>query len=399
METAESRLPSLFIIPLVQFLVGILLFIALLHGQRDLTVLALLILGITIGARLWSKLSISRIRCSALVDKDRLFPDEPLALQVSGENAKFLPVWLQIGVPVENALEPAFGEKGFTGECGLFWYQKARFDWKLIARRRGLHRVGPVQVKVGDLLGFFPRERRSGNEIQVLVYPKIVPFRPFSLPRRDFFGTPGARSPVQDPVYILGTRDYQHWRPARHIHWKASARQNRLQEKLFEPSEQEKVLLAIEVSQFERSNASENFERTLEVVGSLAVQSHQQGYAVGLVTNGIVEGGPPVLPIARSPHQAMSILEILARLKMKASGSLTDALHRTSTLPWGLSCVHFSHRTDQDTRDAAQYFFHKRVPTILVVCSSAEIGEQDRPIPAVTVYRMDEIRMEETQRG
>ncbi|MBW1691959.1 MAG: DUF58 domain-containing protein, partial [Deltaproteobacteria bacterium] len=49
---------------------------------------------------------------------------------------------------------------------------------------------------------------------------------------------------------MLGTRDYQNWRPARHIHWKASASHNRLQEKVFEPSEQEKVLLAVEVSQF-----------------------------------------------------------------------------------------------------------------------------------------------------
>jgi uncharacterized protein (DUF58 family) len=398
METVESRPASIFISPFVDFLVGVCLFIALLHGQRDLTLLAFLVLGITIGARLWSRLSLSGIRCSSMVDKHKVFPDESLALHVSAENAKFLPVWLQMSVPVEGALEPSSAEMSFTSECGLLWYQQARFDWELIARRRGVYRVGPAHMKVGDLLGFFPREKRTEGDIHVIVYPRLVPLKPFSLPRRDFFGVPGAKSPVQDPIYILGTRDYQHWRPARHIHWKASARHNRLQEKVFEPSEQEKVLLAVEVSQFERDNASESFERTLEVVGSLAVQCHQRGYALGLVTNGVVEGGPPILPMGRSPQQLPSILEILARLKMRASGKLADTLYRALEIPWGLSCVHFSHEQDEGTRANAQYFSHRRIPMISVVCSSRALWEGDGHKLGSKMYCLDEIRIEEAQK-
>jgi uncharacterized membrane protein YhhN len=81
MEAPETRIPSIFIVPLMQFLVGVCLFIALLNGQRDLTVLALLILGIMIGARLWSRVGLSGIRCSSIVDMDKLFPDESLALE------------------------------------------------------------------------------------------------------------------------------------------------------------------------------------------------------------------------------------------------------------------------------------------------------------------------------
>lgn len=390
-------MPTIFIVPLMQFLVGACLFIALLHGQRDLTVLALLVLGITIGARLWSRLSLSGIRCSSMVDKHKVFPGEPLALHVSVENAKFLPVWLQMSVPVESALDPSSGEMSFTMESGLLWYQRARFNWGLVARRRGVHRVGPPHMKVGDLFGFFPREKRAEGDLHVIVYPRLVPLKPFSLPRRDFFGVPGAKSPVQDPIYILGTRDYQHWRPARHIHWKASARHNRLQEKVFEPSEQEKVLLAVEVSQFESDNASEDFERTLEVVGSLAVQSHQRGYAVGLVTNGVVEGGPSMLPLGRSPQQLSSILEILARLKMRAHGNLADTLYRALELPWGVSCVHFSYGQDEATLAIAQYFSHRKIPMIFVVCSPRGPSEKDGHKVVGKLFSLDEIRIEEAQ--
>jgi uncharacterized protein (DUF58 family) len=249
-------------------------------------------------------------------------------------------------------------------------------------------------MRVGDLFGFFTKEKSTGTEIEVIVYPRLVALMSFSLPRRDFFGVPGAKSPVHDPIYILGTRDYQHWRPARHIHWKASARHNRLQEKVFEPSEQEKVLLAVEVSRFERDQASESFEQTLEAVGSLAVQCHQRGYALGLVTNGVVEGGPSILPIGRSLQQAPFILEILARITMRTEGSLADILYRALELPWGVSCVHFSYEQDAGTQASAQFFRNKRIPTIFVACSPHGPGEGDRHTLRGRVYSLDEIRIE-----
>jgi uncharacterized protein (DUF58 family) len=398
METLESRLPSVFIISPMQFLVGVCLFISLLYGQRDLTVLGLLVLGITIGASLWSRLSLSGIKYASMVDKHKVFPGDSVALHVSAENAKFLPVWLQMRMPVDGALDPSCGEISFTSDCGLLWYQRARFNWELVAQCRGVYRVGQAHMKVGDMFGFFPREKRTEGDIHIIVYPKLVPLKPFSLPRRDFFGVPGAKSPVQDPVYILGTRDYQHWRPARHIHWKASARHNRLQEKVFEPSEQEKVLLTVDVSQFERDNASESFERTLEAVGSLGVQFHKRGYALGLVTNGMVEGGPSILPMGRSPQQLPSILEILARLKMRANGNLADTLYRVVELPWGVSCVHFSYDQDEGTLATARYFSHRRIPMIFVVCSSRAPLELDGHKLEGKMYCLDEIRIEEAQK-
>jgi uncharacterized protein (DUF58 family) len=398
METMESRLPSAFIVWLVQFLVGVCLFISLLYGQRDLTILALLVLGITIGTNLWSRLSLSGIRCSSMVGKNKLFPGESLTLHVRAENARFLPVWLQMSMHVEGALDPSSGEMNFTSGCGLLWYQQADFNWGLVARRRGVYRVGSARMEVGDLFGFFPREKKIAGNIDVIVYPRLVPLKPLSLPSRDFFGLPGAKSPVQDPIYILGTRDYQHGRPARHIHWKASARQNRLQEKVFEPSQQKKVLLTVEVSQFERAKASESFERTLEVAGSLAVQFYERGYALGIVTNGTVSGGSSTLPMGRSPQKLSAILEILARLKMRANGSLADTMSRALKLPWDVSGVHFSYEHDEGTRATAQYFSHRRIPIIFVVCSSIAPSEGDGHPFGDKMIGLDEIRIEEAQR-
>jgi uncharacterized protein (DUF58 family) len=398
METLERQIPSVYIVRMVQFLVIICLFISLLYGQRELTILALLVLGITIGTNLWSRLSLSGVSCASTVDKHKLFRGESLALYVKADNRKFLPVWLQVSMNVEGELDSSPGKTSFTSNCGLLWYQQTRFKWRLVARRRGVYRVGSAHIKVGDIFGFFPKEKQTADDIEVIVYPRLVPLKPFSLPNRDFFGLPGARSPVQDPIYILGTRNYQHGRPARYIHWKASARHNRLQEKVFEPSEQKKILLTVEVSQFEKANASENFERTLEVVGSLAVQSYQKGYAVGLLTNGVVEGGPPFLSMGRSPQQLSSILEILARLKMRAAANLVDTLCRILELPWGLSAVHYSYEHDEETQATAQFFSHRRIPMIFVACADPSQWGVDGHKLGAKMFCLDEICIEEAQK-
>jgi uncharacterized protein (DUF58 family) len=395
METTESQLSSVYIVPLVQFMVGVCLFLSLLYGQRELTILAVLILGITIGTNLWSRLILSGIRCSSMVDKHRLFPGESLDLNLNAENNLFLPVWLQVNMRIEGALAPSSTEINFTSNCGLLWYQQTRFSYRLVARRRGVYRVGSAHVKVGDIFGFFPRKKRTAGDTDVIVYPRLVPLKPLALENRDFLGLPGATIPIQDPIYILGTRDYQHGRPSRHIYWKASARHNRLQEKVFEPSEQKKILLAIEVNQFEKANASERFERTLEIAGSLAVQSYQRGYALGFVTNGVVAGGSPWVSTGRSPQQIPAILEILARLKMRTAECFADTLRRIPELPWGLSSVHFVYKHDEDTQSTAQYFSNRRIPLIFVNCSSRLQWKGNEHAPAVKAYCLDEICIQE----
>ena len=179
---------------------------------------------------------------------------------------------------------------------------------------------------------------KTHASVDIIVYPRLVEIKPISLPRRDFYGIPGARSPVEDPVYIYGTKDYQPGSPARRIHWKASARHNRIQEKLCEPAEQEKILILLDASRFAEVRAEEEFERIIEVAASYAVWLDQQGHAVGFATNAaLAGGGSSIIPITQSPMQLSLILEALARVTMESEGRLVDILSRGTHLPWGVS--------------------------------------------------------------
>ena len=369
MEAQERGVPTVFVIPLIQFFVGALLFVALLYGRKELIILTLLVLGLVIGVKLWTRISLSGLRCRSAVDKQKLFPDERLSLRIYLENKKFLPVWLQVIIPIRGLVHLPARDKILRKEGGLLWFQRTRFFWELTAERRGIHPIGPFHILAGDLFAFSDREKRIDESYEIIVYPRMVPLKPFSLPRRDFFGIPGARSPVQDPVYILGTRDYQHGQPAKYIHWKASARQSRLQEKVLESTQQEKVLLVVDADQFVKHNAGDEFERTLEIVASLAARLDRKGHAVGLVTNcGIIGRHSGIVPMARNHQQLPTILEVLARLQMTSQGNMIDILRNGLTLAWGSSCVYFSCKEDGTIAAAQEYFRRCKAPVLFFVC-------------------------------
>jgi uncharacterized protein (DUF58 family) len=144
----------------MDFFTGIFLFIALLYRQKDLTVLTLLVLLVVAGAKAWSSLSMSLINYTSSVNKQRAFGGETLVLETTVENAKFLPVWLRILWPFDDASSPTGGdEERLRREAGFLWHQRVQFAWHLTALRRGFHRVGLTRMLAGDLLGFFPKEK------------------------------------------------------------------------------------------------------------------------------------------------------------------------------------------------------------------------------------------------
>ena len=395
LELEESREPTIFNSLLIRFFVGIFLFIALLYRQTDLALLTFLILLVVSAAKIWSRISPYRVTYTISVDKQRAFPAETVVVETNIENAKWLPVRLWVEWSLNSAFRRVVGdEELIRQEAVLLWYQRAKLRLDLVARRRGVYPVGPCEIQTGDLLGFFKRQKSAQKPINLIVYPRLVGLNSVTLVMRELFGIPGAKSPVKDPVFIIGTRDYQPSGPSRYIHWIASARHLRLQEKIFEPSEQEKVLLALEVGSFEKSAAKEDFEQTLEVIASLAVTLQNRGCAVGLVTNGVLTGnGLSALPTTSSPDQLPTILETLARLQMAKKGSLESILRQAIGSQRGLSCAYFSHRTGRAAAETETFCRQNTIPITFFVCCTEPSSEAFRQKSKAVIHSLDEIRI------
>ncbi len=374
----EDRVASAFAIPLMQVLVGLVLFGALVSRQVDLAIFAFLVMVIVGAAKLWSGFAHRRLSCDVTVDRGKVFPGETVSLRIHVENGKLLPVHFRLKLASGQALTLADPQPLGVQAGGLLWFQRAIFRFDFMARRRGVHPIGLASFAAGDLLGFFPRDRVVQEPQPVVVFPRLVPLRSHHLPGQDLFGRAGAAHALEDPVYLLGTRDYQQWRPARYIHWKASARHHRLQEKVFQPSTQRKVILCVDAASYLDKQSEDDFERTLEVVGSLALRLEREGQSVGLATDAPTEeGGPTILAPAMGPVQVSSILETLAKLRFETSGDLAAPVGWRRPIPWGTSCLLFCCETGEGAARIKAYLNRRRVSTVLVACRVTVNGERD----------------------
>ena len=378
---------------IILFFVAVSLFVALLHRSNDLALLAVVVLITMALSKVWSRVSYSRVTCDIHSSKQRLFPGETLALTTTIENGKFLPVWIGIRWSPDRGLK-SLDDGPPSQDTIVFWYQQARSRQNLQAVQRGLYQLGPSYIQTSDFFGFFRTGREANQTTEVIVYPRLIDLNPVFLEKSDLFGTPGTRSPVKDPVYISGTRDYQPSRPSRHIHWKASARRLRLQEKVFEPSEQGKVLIILDVDAFSHGFNTKAFESTLEVIASLALMLDGMGYGVGFKTNAIAQGqSRPAVPTRRSPHQVTDILETLARLQMKAGNGVKRLVDTAIDSLQGAGCVMFSfenHSEFDRLRHACRY---QQIPFRVYVCHSHQKNVPENQPMSAHVTQIADILM------
>jgi uncharacterized protein (DUF58 family) len=389
MNATEQRIPSFFSNPVILFIVGLLCFGALLGHQRELAVLAFLVGWLMGTTRLWSHFAPNRVTCELSVDRCRVFPDESLILQAIVENAKLLPVHFTLSIAASDVITPTQQQPCMEQSGGLLWFQQAQFRWGFAAMRRGVHTLGPPKLTAGDMLGYYMREINTGTSLQIIVFPRLVHLKPSRFSREDIFGVAGNPGMLPDPLYVIGTRDYQARRPARHIHWKASARLRRVQEKVYEPSFQEKILFIVHADGFIANRDEAAFERTLEVVASLSVRIQGDGHPVGLATNASCVGdGPVILPPAGNPRQLSALMETLARMKMESSGNIVSAIQSMVPLPWGMSSLLFSWGNDDETVALIRSLKRRHVPTALVLCADHASRTQSEEEKDIRIHNL-----------
>ncbi len=398
MEQDLQREPTIFSSRLISSLVALLLFTALLYRQNNLALLTLLILLLMGGAKIWSRMSIAKVSCSIHTNKQRLFPEETVSLTTEIVNAKFLPVWVRINWSHTSALGSQGDRPQTHQEAGLLWYQRATFTQDLVARKRGCYQLGPSHLATSDVFGFFSTRKRQTEQLEIIVYPRIVALSAISMPKHDLFGTPGNQSPVKDPVYIIGTQDYQPARPARHIHWKASARRLKLQEKVFEPSEQGKVFIILDVHSFEKELDFDAFEDTLEVIASLCIRLNQMGLAVGFFTNGTIKGTDiSSIGAGRGSHQLTTILEILGRIQMRSQGGISSLMQKFHGLQSGASWACFCYRPGKTTDLVATYANTFNTPMVRFVWQVASPPGDELDVALSDVVRIKDIHMDSSE--
>ncbi len=320
-----------------------------------LTVAALGLVAVIAVAWSWAAVSLAGVHYARSFSETRAFQGETVQVTLETANLKWLPVtWLNIndhfppGLPVAEqqlVVNPASNLADFNTYWLLAPFQRIRRRFDIHCTERGFHSYGPASLRSGDPFGFFTRTARSEVQQRLIVYPRLYPAEALGLPAKNPFGESAARGLFEDPLRTVGVRDWQAGDTLRRVHWKASARQQALLSRVYEPSEEVQVQLFLNVATMERhwhGYLPELQERTISVAGSLAALAAGEKLPVGLAVNGALPGSDQAIRLApsRHPGQLMRILEMLAAVTPFTVQPIEVMLPQEAPrLPWGATLV------------------------------------------------------------
>ena len=337
---------------------SVLIGIGLLASSPVVIILGMLVLGASTAGRLWARVSLEEVHFTRELSDRRLFVGETAELRLTLENRKGVPVpWLELREQLPRDL-PLVGVKTAAGGSpGRSLLQRNtalgrhdRLEWPVTFRavQRGYYRIGPTRLRSGDIFGFFDREQLvPEHPDRLVVYPHTYSMPELGLDSaRPFGDLRGGNRIFEDPSRVVGVRDYQQGDPMKRIDWNATARLQRLQSRLYEPSRAQSIVVALNVGKFEHSWQGTDpvlLERGVSVSASVARWAAEADLAVGLIANGAFPGqGRPIrIGVGQHPDRLNRILEALAAVSAFTMTSLARELEGASTgaLPAGSTLV------------------------------------------------------------
>lgn len=340
------------------FLIVLLAILGLaLDAPAMLTLVAFLAVAVTIGWG-WSRSALKGVRYRRTFSQVRVFPGERVEVTVQVSNAKLLPLtWLIAHDlwPEEAVLEQGgeflpyiFGQggRGLLNTYSLRWRERVTRRYTLHCARRGIYPFGPVSLRSGDPFGLFREERIDEKKDRLIVYPMIFPLDELGLPPKEPLGDVRTRGQLfQDPARTVGVRDYRPGDSLRHVHWKATARRQELQTRVYEPSTALTTVIFLDVATREEywlGAEPAKLEWAVSVAASLANEGFARRQAVGLVSNGVVfqSDQPLRVPPGRSTDRLVLMLESLAGVTGNALHPIEDMLLTESArLRWGATLL------------------------------------------------------------
>ena len=337
---------------------ALLLAVSVLARYAPLFLLALTLLLAAGLSKLWERYCLSGLEYRRHLSHGQSAFGDTVVLELEIVNRKLLPLaWLEIADEIPGALPPARGRVRASHQPGrallvsliaLRPYERVRRRYELPARVRGEHLFGPVRLRSGDLFGLVRREVVLEQVDTLVVCPRVVPPGRLGLPARQPLGNLGARTWLfEDPSRLAGARDYRPGDGLRRIHWAASARAQRLQARVYEPTTGHKLMIFLNLTSvtgphWRVTYAPDVVELAIMAAASIAAWGQANAFEVGLASNGLhrLEASPGVAASSAAPTQHARLRQSLGRLQPISTWPFERVLAEESRrLTFGTSAV------------------------------------------------------------
>lgn len=273
-----------------QFITILTVGMALLWETRPAYTLAYLLLVLFFVLQRWQRKAVSKIIVRRQTRDNIFFPGDQGKVRIQVQNASYFPFsWVSIVDKIPQNLSA--GSQREKQVFPLNSRSSYELSFNLRARNRGVYRLGPLDIFVGDFFGISTQKLLIEEFQTVIVYPEVHQLNDLALPSRLSFGNSKALEHINaDPTRLAGVRSYQQGDPLRTLHWPATARVGTLQIKQFEHTVTTtcSVFLNLDQRDYEVSSFYVNTELAISTAASLVAHLLNRGEACGLFINGVL---------------------------------------------------------------------------------------------------------------
>ena len=367
-------------------------------------------------ARFWNRVALQKLTYERKFPQERVFFGDDIYMDLVLSNRKPIPLaWLDIEDQLPQGIMPSSaalrrnlqsGIDSLSHATAVAWYERIRWRYRIDVVGRGEYHIGPARMESGDPFGFF-RSRKIASRLDTLVvYPKVYPLDDIGIPpARPLGEIRGGLEIFPDPSRPAGIREYVRGDPLKTIDWKATAKQQRLMVRTFEPSSSHTVIIAAAVDTMEPywlSLSPEDLERVISIAASMALFISERQYSVGLFSNDmpVLSQRSMTVPPSSEPAHLHTILTALALTRPFAPNAMSSALlEQSRKFPFGSTIVLCTNIITQSLMLAIAEL-KQRGFRFTVLYTGAEVVEN--PPPDVLFYHLrehiDRIDEEERER-
>lgn len=260
-------------------------------------------------------------------------------------NRKLAPIpWLRLESTIHAGLHFAKMSNLEVSSGALFQNHRSLFSLmpytKIVRRhsvlcaKRGWYKLETVAASIGDLVGVQAATSTGHFQLELLVYPRLVSRDDIPLLSSRWQGDITVKRWIMpDPFTVSGVREYRFGDSMNSIHWKATARSQRLQVYNRDFTADPRLLLIVNSqiteTMWDAVTDPELVEKGLSYAATLAEYAISRGIPVGFGYNGGLQNQPGV-PLYLAPEGGWPhlehLFETMAKLAISCSHTCEDFL-------------------------------------------------------------------------
>jgi uncharacterized protein (DUF58 family) len=287
-------------------------------GEDLLLALAVFLLVAVVGGSMYVRLAVPRLVLKRSINPVQLHDGDRALVDLSLESRRKI-----FRVSVEDRVH-GLGSATFVADRVADGDSMAG-RYEVLCRPRGVYKVGPSKVTIGDPLGFTESTSLFGATDRLVVYPRV----------ENFVGVPTGRGQDQtintsrasfwhssgEEFFTL--REYQQGDDIRKVHWPSSARRDKLMVKQLEMPWQSRAFIVLD-PRVEPHPSGESFEQAVRGAASTLHHLFRSGYTPTIWAgfgNGTLVGSPDAYNVAMEelatvrPVRSLNLRQVIARLR------------------------------------------------------------------------------------